>query len=220
MPGLKSILEKDIVSTNAPQLMICILIDASYSMMEDGRMKMVNDGIRAFLKSGREDIYARDSLDVCFITFGGDGPEIIQRFSNVQKAEFNDIVPHGGTPLKTAVEFAVNEIGMRRSFWRNVGVSVYHPWLIILSDGKSDEDVSGPAKVIQKMYRDHKLKGKCIGVGDGSETEDLKKLAPEGHVETMKALEITNFFSMLSRSAATMSLSAPDAEDDSYEIRI
>lgn len=220
MSNLKSILEKDIVSMKAPQLMICILIDASYSMMEDGRMQMVNDGIKAFLKSGREDIYARDSLDVCFIEFGGDGPEIIQSFTNVQKASFKDIVPHGGTPLKTAVEFAINEINMRRDFWRNVGVSVYHPWFIILSDGKSDEDVSAPARVIQNMYKEHRLKGKCIGVGDGSETEDLKKLAPMGRVETMKSLEITNFFSMLSRSAASMSMSAPDAEDDEYEIHI
>ncbi|MBR2670257.1 MAG: VWA domain-containing protein [Solobacterium sp.] len=220
MTQLMNILESDIVSTNAPQLMVCILIDASYSMMDNRKIDMVNDGIRAFLRSGREDIYARDSLDVCFITFGDHGAEVIQDFANVQKVKFADIVPSGGTPLKTAVEFAVKKISDRREFWREIGISVFHPWLIIISDGKSDEDITEPAMVIQQMYRDHKLKGKCIGVGDGSETEDLKRLAPNGVVETMNAMEITNFFTMLSRSAAAMSMSAPDAEDDSYGIKI
>lgn len=218
MGKFSEISKVDLPSVNTRKLMICILIDSSYSMIFDNKINMVNDGIRSFIKSGNDDVFARDALDVCLITFNGNGVNVIQDFESVRKIQFSDIIPTGDTPLKSAAIKAIDKIVSRKKYWSNVGASTYRPWLIIISDGKSNEDVTEPARKIQKMYRDHQLKGKCIAVGNGVDIDDLKKFAPNGKIEKMSSIEITNYFSLLSMSAAALSMSAPDTEDDSYEI--
>ena len=215
---LKSIFENDMASNLSPQLMICLLVDASYSMIENHRIDIVNQGIRSFLNEGKNDLIARDALDICIIAFGGDSPKTIQDFTNVQNIHFKDIVPEGGTPLEKALRFAVQKIQDRREEWIQRGNDLYHPWLIVISDGKSDDDISGIAAIIQRMYREHKLKGKCIGVGDGSEVSDLEKVAPNHKVSRMDALELKDYFSMLSKSANRLSTSSPD--EDSFDLEL
>ncbi len=225
---LRDITANDIYRGNGPQLIVCILIDASYSMndpfsdvnIKESKIKVVNDGISAFIESGKKDIYARDALDVCLISYGGDKAEVLQEFTNVQNVKYKGIHPNGKTPLKSAVEFALEKIAQRKEYWSSSGTSTFHPWLIILSDGKSDENIDETAARVQRLYRDHKLKGKCVAIGKDSDTKDLKKLAPEGRIEEMDAMEITSFFSMLSRSAARLSMSSPDADDYGIEIRV
>ncbi|MCR5229986.1 MAG: VWA domain-containing protein [Solobacterium sp.] len=225
---LRDITANDIYRGNGPQLIVCILIDASYSMIDpfsdentrESKIKVVNDGISAFIESGKKDIYARDALDVCLISYGGEKAEVIQEFTNVQNIEFKGIRPNGKTPLKSAVEFALDKIAQRREYWSSSGTSTFHPWLIILSDGKSDEDITETAARLQKLYAEHRLKGKCVAIGRDSDTADLKKLAPNGKIEEMDSMEITSFFSMLSKSAASLSMSTPDADDYGAEIRV
>ena len=216
--NLQSIFASDMANNLSPQLMICLLVDASYSMVENHKMDIVNQGIHSFLKEGRNDLIARDALDVCIIAFGGDQARVVQDFTNVQNVHFENIVPEGGTPLEKALRFAVQKIQGRREEWIQRGNDLYHPWLIVISDGKSDDDISGIASTIQRMYKEHKLKGKCIGVGDGSEVSDLEKIAPNHKVSRMDALELKDYFSMLSKSANQLSTCSPD--EDSLDLEI
>lgn len=216
--NLQSIFESDMANNLSPQLMICLLVDASYSMIENHKIDIVNEGIRSFLNEGKKDVIARDALDICIIAFGGDEARTIQDFTNVQNVKFNGIRPEGGTPLDKALRFAVRKIEDRREEWMQRGNDLYHPWLIVISDGKSDDDISGIAAVIQRMYREHKLKGKCIGVGDGTEVSDLEKIAPNHKVSHMDALELKDYFSMLSKSANRLSTSSPD--EDSIDLEL
>lgn len=212
--------EEDLAANFTSQLMICILVDASYSMNMNDRIGAVNRGIKEFIARGREDILARDSMDVCIIAFGGNGAEVKNEFTNVTSLKYENIVPHGGTPLADALDFALEKIDARYKYWQAAGNPLYHPWLIVLSDGRSDQDISKQAERIQSMYRAHKLKGCCIAVGEGTDQEDLKKIAPNDKVDTFDSFELFTFFNMLSRSAVALSASSPDLDTSDASIKV
>lgn len=220
MINLQEITDGDIAPGNAPQLMICLVVDTSYSMRMEQRIDKVNRGIKSFIKNAKSDPIAVDSLDLGIISFGGEKPKMVQEFTNVSRVVFEDLVPNGGTPMCEAIRLALEKIKARRSQLQRQGVSLYHPWLIILSDGKADdnskEEIDTLASKVQKMYSEHSLKGKCIFLGDSGEENDLRKFSPNHQIEKMSAMDIDDFFSQLSQSAASASISSPSEEDDSF----
>lgn len=208
----------DVVDITSDQLLICICVDASYSMIQEKRIQHVNNSIRRFIQKIREDIYAVDTVNLCIVTFGGDKPKVIQEFSNVSNVRFTDIRPSGGTPMGEGIKLALNKIAEEKKRLSDAGVVMYKPWLIIMSDDGSDDDVSDVAREVRELLRNRRLKTKCIDLGKGNENGDLAKFTLEGKVETCKALDIDNFFDYLSKSATGLSTCSPDDDDTSFLI--
>lgn len=218
---LQDLRESDIISTSTPQLMVCFLIDNSYSMLENQRMKMVNEGLKAFIDAAKSNPITRDGIEVCSITFGGLRPVVRTDFTNVSGISFRPIEAEGGTFLQKAIDLALEKISQREAFYSAAGAAYYHPWLIIMSDGKSEDNVDLQIRKLHELYDAHKLKAKCIGLGGKEEDfEELKKLSPNGEIQHMAdfSMDIPHFFAMLSESATHMSMSSPDAEDDDADI--
>lgn len=211
----------DLIQNSANRVPVCLCVDASYSMLQDHRIDHVNNGIRSFIQNSAEDAYVCDSIDLCIITFSGQGVQILQPFTNVKKLKgrFVDIVPSGGTPMGAAVRFAVEEITRQRDSYEAYGITSYRPWLILMSDGAADDSVTEVARRVREMQQNRQLKVKCIGMGSGEESSDLAAFTLNGRVESCGALEIEHFFDFLSRSAAGLSTAAP-GEEDQYDIDV
>lgn len=206
-------LSKDLLENTSDRVIICICVDASMSMIQKGRKKNVDAGIKKFIQFCKEDTYAKDSVELCIITFGGDKAEIVQPFANVKSASFDGIHPNGNTPLGSAVLQAVNMIKERKEIINEYGRSAYKPWLIIMSDGKATDDTDESARIVNEMIKSRELKVKCIDMSEDNEKSDLEKYTLGGKIETIKGLEIQEFFSMLSRSASALSTQTPGRDE-------
>ena len=187
---LRDISESDIISTSTPQLMVCFLIDNSYSMMENRRMEMVNEGLKSFIDTAKSNPITRDGIEVCSITFGGFGPIVRTEFTNVAKINFQPIKAEGGTFLQKAIDLALDKIRQREEFYSATGAAYYHPWLIIMSDGKSEDNIDLQIEKLHDLYDAHKLKAKCIGLGGKEKDfEELKKLGSKRLQAKLEHLE-------------------------------
>lgn len=205
------------INTSVKQLLICFLIDSSYSMRLENRMDQVNEGIHSFLNSARNNPFVKDRMRVCVITYGGTA-QIIQPFMNVKNLVFKGIKPNGGTVLNAGLQLALDSIKREYNRLATMGSEQYIPWLIVMSDGGSDDDVSQSVIELKKMYEERDLKGKCIGIGEEIDEKILKKIAPNGNVKRMDSMQISNFFSLMSEKAIDKSMSVADVEDDNPEI--
>ena len=112
-----------------------------------------------------------------------------------------------------AVELAIQQIRENRKKYEVYGISCFKPWLIIMSDGNSDDDVTNAVREVQKLLQKRRLKVRCIDMSGGSEANDLHRFSEHGEVETIDAMGLTDFFDMLSRSAASLSTETLEQDD-------
>lgn len=215
MGTLQKVREEDI-APNVKKLIVCLLIDSSLSMLGK-KINSANDGIKTFLRSTSENEDARDMVDVCIISYG-EGVKIIQPFSNVTQIHFNDIIPSGETPMNDGLKTALHAIKERQKHWENIGTEILKPWLFILSDGESDQNVDDTAKQIKELCLTNQLKIKCIAIGENGGTRTLRKLTPDKKVLEINEMEISHFFDLVSRKVAGQSVAAVDV--DGYDIQV
>ena len=188
------------------RIIICFCIDCSGSMLRQGAMKKVNDGLVAFLKKTDNDILARDAADRCIITFG-DKASLVSNFGTPEEAlrclSTNPILPIGsGTVLAAGVNLALDHI----------------PWLIIISDGDATElpeKISAAADRVQSMLRSHDLKTMCLNIGNGNSSLPLFTI--DGKVGQLDNLRVTDFFDMLSRNVSQSSRAAIESGGPEFD---
>lgn len=185
---------------------ICLCIDVSESMRLNRRIDMVNEGVEKFIRESRENIYASGAVDIAIVTFGGQQARVHMPFTIAREIkDFTPLTTHGGTPLGEAVQLALTEIKNRKNAYEDHTILSFKPWLVIMSDGLSDDDVTDAAYTVRRELAARKIKLMCVDMSGSNESGDLKKFTLDGKVETISALEIGNFFDMLSRSAAGLS---------------
>lgn len=203
---------EDLISNASTRLPVCICVDASYSMRFDRRMQQANAGIRRFIKEINSDDYAADSVELCIISFGGNDARIEQDFCLTSKIKYRNIEPSGKTPLGAAVMTALDKIEERQKLYENHGITTYKPWLILISDGASSDDIRKATSRILHLQREREIKVLCIGIGE--ESNNLAEFKIDGEVIQLKNFALENFFSWLSKSMSKQSTQAPsiDAE--------
>ena len=209
----RALQDSDLIRNNRNRVSICLCIDTSKSMLLEGRIDRVNQGVQKFIRDSKENIYAAGAIDLCVVTFGGQKASVLQPFKNVRSIPELRFQPSGGTPLGEAVELAIQQIRENRKKYEVYGISSFKPWLIIMSDGNSDDDVTNAVREVQKLLQKRRLKVRCIDMSGGSEANDLHRFSEHGEVETIDAMGLTDFFDMLSRSAASLSTETLEQDD-------
>ena len=201
----------DLITNTSNRLLICMCIDTSYSMLQENRIDHVNKAVRDdLIEQCKNNIYAADSVEVCIVTFGGKA-RVVQNFANVKDVKFKDLEVDGDTPLGEAVMLAMNLIKERQAQFDDFGISGFKPWLIIMSDGAATDDISFAKARVKEAVERNELKIMCIDMSNGGETS-LSEFTPNGGLP-IDALKIEDFFSMLSRAAASMSTAAPGEDE-------
>ena len=198
----------DLTENTACRLPVCICVDASYSMRRENRMEQVNEGLREFVRSISANPCACDSVEMCIISFGDDEARVVSPFQSTKKMQFKDIVPSGKTPIGKAVAAALTELRKRQELYRERGISSYHPWLILLSDGEGTDDFKAAAQELVRLQRQGRVKVLCVGIGD--EQNDLKYFHQDGEVVQLDKFQLGDFFLWISKSMSSMSTQAPE----------
>jgi len=223
--------DDELFDNPATRVAMCLCVDTSDSMeipivRGQSRMDCVNKGIRNFLKKCVDNIYARDSLDFCLITFGGGQAKLRIPFTNVQKVRFDNLEGSGSTPMGAAVELALEEITANKERYSSYGLSSYKPWLIIMSDGEPTDDISNAVKAVNEELEKKKIKVKCIYMGsqDGSGSNEGRKALNRftrsiaGSTESIDFLDMDNFFEFLSKSVSNLSKSIPGQDENMEDV--
>lgn len=167
MNEFESLLSQDLdfAKNKSNRIMICLCIDCSASMLRQGAMKKVNDGMAAFLEKTNSDTLSRDAADICIVSFG-DTAQLVSDFGTAEEALRNlraqPILPVGAnTVLAAGVNMTLDHLAAHQAQLSAVNNNSYIPWLIIIIDGDSTErpaDVNAAAERVRKLLRAHELK--------------------------------------------------------------
>lgn len=217
MNEFESLLSQDLdfAKNKSNRIMICLCIDCSASMLRQGAMKKVNDGMAAFLEKTNSDTLSRDAADICIVSFG-DTAQLVSDFGTAEEALRNlraqPILPVGAnTVLAAGVNMTLDHLAAHQAQLSAVNNNSYIPWLIIISDGDSTErpaDVNA-AERVRKLLRAHELKTMCLNIGSGSNS--LPAFTLDGKVGRLDNLRVTDFFDMLSRNVSSASRAAVES---------
>lgn len=218
MNEFESLLSQDLdfAKNKSNRIMICLCIDCSASMLRQGAMKKVNDGMAAFLEKTNSDTLSRDAADICIVSFG-DTAQLVSDFGTAEEALRNlraqPILPVGAnTVLAAGVNMTLDHLAANQAQLSAVNNNSYIPWLIIIIDGDSTErpaDVNAAAERVRKLLRAHELKTMCLNIGSGSNS--LPAFTLDGKVGRLDNLRVTDFFDMLSRNVSSASRAAVES---------
>lgn len=201
------------------QILVCFCLDTSYSMISDNKIAQLNKCVKNFIFEEANNPGNCNLLNICIVTYGGSQAKVIQEFTNVKKIVYKDIVPDGATLMGEGVKLAINKILEEKEKYSKIGAQMYKPFLIIMSDGKSTDNIEEAVELENRMIEDDKISCKCIGVGienDKEAIEELKRFSPYKEVMTINNVEMDDIFFDLSRSITGVSQEVIGGFKDGY----
>ncbi len=110
---------------------VVLLLDTSGSM--EPQMQRVNDGLRTLRNDLAADPLASQRVEIAIVTFGP--VRLIQDFVTVDRWLPPRLSASGGTPIGEGLLFSIKQLQMRKSAYREAGVSYYRPWIWLVTDG-------------------------------------------------------------------------------------
>ena len=204
---------EDLVSNPTARIPVCLCLDTSGSMDGDP-IKELNEGVRIFYDAIKEDETAKFSAEICIVTFGGDQPELIEDFANIERQRnVFEFEANGVTPMGAAVCMALDCLERRKEEYKAKGVDYFQPWLVLMTDGEptdgSTSDFHNAVSRTVELIKNRKLTIFPIGIGDSADMGTLAKFSPNRTPLKLKGLNFREFFLWLSQSTSRTSQNMP-----------
>jgi uncharacterized protein YegL len=170
----------------------------------------LRDGVEKFIKEVADNEYAKDSAEICIITFGGN-VECLLDFDNVERQSENIplFTASGGTPMDQAVNLALDKLEERKKECNDNGVEYFQPWMVLMTDGQPTENISTSTMRTQDLVNNKKLTIFPIGIGNQADMNELARYSPKRNPLKLKGLCFSEFFEWLSGSLEKVSQSIP-----------
>jgi uncharacterized protein YegL len=174
----------------------------------------LNRGLKMFFEEVIADDFARFSVEVAIITFGGcaDVKLPFRSLANF-KGEIGDLPElqaSGDTPMGSAIRLGLGLLDKQKYEYRGHGVAYYQPWMILMTDGEpTDHEWQQEAQKAKELSEARKLV--FLGIGVGSEVNMLRlaDICPTNRPpKQLQGLRFAEFFEWLSQSMAQVSRSS------------
>lgn len=202
---------EDLVNNPTARVPVCLCLDTS-SSMSGKPIQELNEGVRLFYDSIREDETAFYSAEICIVTFGGSA-RCIMDFSSLElQPEVPILSANGSTPMGEAVNLGLDLLEQRKEEYKNRGVDYYQPWLVLMTDGAPNGNSEELSRAVQRtvdLVNQRKLTVFPIGIGEKASMEILSQFSPKRSPLKLQGLKFQEFFSWLSKSVSTTSQSMP-----------
>lgn len=216
--------EGELASNPEPRTPVILCVDCSYSMRQCQRLDRVMEGVDSFCRDMDNDPIARDSAELCVISYGGPMARVELDFATpdrILEKGIPRLEAAGGTPLVDAVMTALENLERRKRRYRDNGITMYRPWLILIGDGDESQSSRELAQAAERLKAESDAKHLnvlCITVGDEEQMEyaSLMRLSPDGRVQYLRDMKFREFFTWLSRSIEKTSQSM-SGEEVQYE---
>ena len=201
----------DLIDNPSPRCACMLVLDVSHSM-EGQKIAELNEGVRQFIHEVKKDDFAKYSVELGVITFGGDVDTIID-FGPLEQITWEDLSVNGNTPMGKAVNAAIDSLEKRKQEYRESGNSYYQPWLVLMTDGAPTDVYQEAAEKLQQQALEKKIVVFGIGIGSDCDLDVLAEFCPENRPPAkLDRLKFKNFFEWLSQSMSMVSQSTPGTE--------
>lgn len=122
------------------------------------------------------------------------------------------LTANGNTPMGEGVRLALDLLDKRKQEYKDKGVDYYQPWLVLMSDGQPNGNVTILEDAIQRtrdLVMNKKLSLFPIGIGADADMDALARFSPIRPPLRLKGLNFKDFFEWLSKSISRVSQSTP-----------
>jgi uncharacterized protein YegL len=187
-----------------PRCPCILLLDTSYSM-KGARIEELNAGMQQFREELASDSMAMKRIELAVIQFGP-----VRLLNDFHTADAFNPIPleaQTDTPMGQAIEFAIAHLRQRKEFIRSKGVSMYKPWICLITDGGPTDEWANAARLVREGEASNSFTFFAIGVHDAN-FEILNQIAPRG-AQKLRGLAFREFFKWLSDSLGGVSRSKP-----------
>lgn len=202
----------ELINNPTARIPVCLCLDTSGSMFGDPILEL-NNGVKLFFNSIKEDEVALYSAEIAIITFGAKGVVCERDFSGI----FGNInaplfIANGNTPMGEAVNLALDKLTERKQAYKDCGVDYYQPWLVLMTDGQPNgipQELERSVQRTVELVNSRKLTVFPIGIGRNADLNTLSRYSPNRTPLRLKGLCFKEFFAWLSKSVSAVSQSLP-----------
>lgn len=202
----------DLIDNPTTRVPICLCLDTSASM-EGAPINELNQGARLFYEAIAQDEVAAYSAEICIVTFGLNGVQVITDFTGFYNGAQPPVLSTGGmTPMGEAVMVAMDMLKNRKQQYKDNGVDYFQPWLVLMTDGEPNGDqqiFENAANLVTNEVNNRKLSIFPIGVGRNPSMRALARFSGSRTPLRLKGLMFREFFQWLSQSVSATSQSTP-----------
>lgn len=202
---------EDLVENPTTRVPVCLCLDVSGSMDGDP-INELNEGIRLFYEAIREDEIATYAAEISIVTFDSIA-RCVEDFANIDRQQnISELTAGGLTYMGEGVNLALDLLERRKQEYQDSGVDYYQPWLVLMTDGSPNGDISEFNRAVQrtvKLVNNKKLTVFPIGIGNDADMSTLAKFSPKRQPLKLKGLMFREFFMWLSQSVSRTSQSIP-----------
>lgn len=191
---------------------VALCLDVSGSMAGPPITEL-NEGVRLFINSVREDPIASASAELCIVTFAKEA-KLVADFRELTYFQFDRLTtPAGPTNLGAGVNLALDYLEKCKTEYKHVGIEHYQPWLVLMTDGVPNVgNHIDAAERVCRLEAERRLVVFPIGIGNEADMAALAKFSKKRPPLKLKGLNFQLFFDWLSKSVSQVSQSIPGDE--------
>ncbi len=215
---------------HAIRVPVVILADVSGSM--EPLMSNLNQALRGFLTSLKNDAVASKSAELCVVAFDHES-KVMLDFNTVGDIDrMPELMSGGATFTGKALRIGIDLCASRKAYYQEEGFDYYQPWLVMMTDGQpsvldpawldqmklrgmdsNDVFLTSELSEIKKtkielhdLINDKKINFINIAIGDDADLDYLKSLHPANRAFKMTAdTDFAKFFEWLGKSVKAKS---------------
>lgn len=192
-----------------PRCPCLLLLDTSGSM--SGKpIDELNAGLLAFKEELSADSLAMKRVEVAVVSFGG-AVNVESTFRTVTNFIPPQLEANGNTPMGTAVKQWLDLIRQRKVEYRENGISLYRPWVFLITDGEPTDEWQSAAALVREGETAKAFSFYAVGV-QGANTDILKQFSVERIPLNLQGLKFREMFRWLSDSMKSRSRSVIGTE--------
>ncbi|CCF80715.1 conserved hypothetical protein containing Von Willebrand factor, type A domain [Helicobacter bizzozeronii CCUG 35545] len=198
MNDLDTEYDNELADNPTKRVPVCLCLDTS-SSMSGAPIGEVNQGVDLFYEAVNDHPIAKQAADVCIVTFGNSGVDLVQDFQSIRDES---------APSFAAVNEALDRLEERKKEYKDSGTEYFQPWLVIITDGEPTDDISSASRRSSDLANNKKLSIFPIIV-EGGDANILGQFSPLRRPVKLKGLNFKEFFKWLAASIAVVSQSRP-----------
>lgn len=216
-------LEK-LIENPSPRIPIMMILDNSSSMIKDGRISKLNQGVIKLVDDFRQDELMAYSVELAIAGFKFDNKNRTTRgikvvdFDSLLDQQIPILKPFGKTPLGETVELGLDMLEDRKSLYKQAGIQYYQPIMIILTDGESTDCVDRASKRTKNLIASKKLSVYPIGIGDQISLKELQKFVFKPLAKRIDVEDLPRLFEWIGESISKITESSFTLDTSDIEI--
>lgn len=188
-----------------PRLPCMLLLDVSGSMAGNP-ISELNAGLVTYKDALAADSLASKRVEVAIVTFGGQVDTACD-FTTAEGFHPPTLGAGGQTPMGAAILQGIEMLRQRKDTCRANGISVFRPWVFLVTDGAPTDDWHPAAEKVKQGEAGKAFTFFAVGV-EGANFDILRQICTREPLK-LKGLRFQDLFLWLSSSQSSVSRSNP-----------